>query len=347
MKKFIFFRSDRLGDFIILTRIIKSIKEKYKNSHITVLGSNLNHNLIKKYQIIDKVYIYNKNASFYEKINLLTRILKNHYYASFAVDGKSFSNFCNILIKAKYKLGLVYRYKFLNIFWFSKPNFLYNYLIFKKYETFTSKKDLQKIEHLPSKLLNLANFFKLSLIPSIRYYFKPNLDDEKRYKKFYAKNIRKKYILVHLDEKWTDINSINNELFQNFCNLQKRIKTKIVITSFNNKCDYFINLKKNISKRKNKNLILVENANLNFFERLINHSYCSISCHSGFLVQISGSNSTKLIDIINKKDLMWYSCWKPKNTSHKFIFKSDNKRNISINKIFKNLAEKIINIKNF
>ena len=116
MKKFIFFRNDRLGDFIILTNIIKSIKKKYKDSHITVLCSDLNHKLIKKYKIIDQIYIYNKEISFFKKISLLKKIINKNYYASFAVDGKSFSNLCNFLIKAKYKLGLSDNYKLFN-FW--------------------------------------------------------------------------------------------------------------------------------------------------------------------------------------------------------------------------------------
>ena len=157
MKRFIFFRNDRLGDFIILTNIVRSIKKKYKNSHITILCSPLNYRLIKKYKIIDQVYIYSKQISIFKKISLLNKIISNNYYASFAVDGKSFSNLCNFLIKAKYKLGLVYNYKLFN-FWFSKPNFLYNYFIFNKFETFTSKKNLKKIEHLPTKLINLGNF---------------------------------------------------------------------------------------------------------------------------------------------------------------------------------------------
>ena len=82
--------------------------------------------------------------------------------------------------------------------------------------------------------------------------------------------------------------------------------------------------------------MLVENSSLFLFERLIKHSFCSISCHSGFLVQVAGANSTKLIDIIDKSEYLWYSCWKPKNTKHKFIFKS-NKIKEPINKIFKRL----------
>jgi len=336
MKKFIFFRNDRLGDFIILTNIIKSIKKKYKDSHVVILCSPLNQNLVKKYKIIDQVYIYSKQISFFKKISLLNKIVSDNYYASFAVDGKSFSNLCNFLIKAKYKLGLVYKYKLFN-FWLSKPNFLYNYFIFNKFKTFTSKENLEKIEHLPTKLINLGNFFKLNLKAKDKYYFKINPKEDLKFKKYYLKYIRKKYILIHLDEKWNDLDSVKSKLFVNLLNLQKKIKKKIVITSFKNQFKYFNSLKKNILKLKsNKNFLLIENSNLFFFERLIKYSICSISCHSGFLVQIAGANSTNLIDIINRKDYNWYSCWKPKNTKHKFIFKSD-KIQKPINKIFNHL----------
>ena len=62
-----------------------------------------------------------------------------------------------------------------------------------------------------------------------------------------------------------------------------------------------------------------------------------ISCHSGFLVQISGFNKTNVIDIINKEDFTWYNCWKPLNTKHKFVFKSNSKEKITLNNIFKNI----------
>ena len=39
-------------------------------------------------------------------------------------------------------------------------------------------------------------------------------------------------------------------------------------------------------------------------ERLVNYSSFAISCHSGFLVQIAGTNNSKIIDIINKNDLI-------------------------------------------
>ena len=337
MKKFIFFRSDRLGDFIILTNILKAIKEKYKDSQITVLCSPTNYNFIRKYKIIDRIFVYNKTASVFNKIVILKKILSTNYFASFAVDGKSFSNLCNFLIKSKYKIGLVYKYKFLN-FWFHKPNIFYNLLIFNKFETFTSKKNLQKVEHLPSKFLSLGNFLGLKIKTSDSYYFETSKKENLKFKKFKQENLAKKYFLIHLDEKWNDIASIDDKLFLNFLYLQRNTKTQLVITSFKNNFNYFKNLKRNIShNRFVKNILMIENSNLYFFERLIRHSLCSVSCHSGFLVQIAGSNGTNLVDIINRKDQKWYSCWKPKNTKHKFIYKS-NKHKVPIDFIFKNLT---------
>ena len=81
----------------------------------------------------------------------------------------------------------------------------------------------------------------------------------------------------------------------------------------------------------------MENLNIFLLERFINKSYFVISCHSGYVVQISGTNKARVFDIINKKDFIWYSCWKPLNTFHKFIYKSNLRSNFSINKVFTNI----------
>ena len=86
-----------------------------------------------------------------------------------------------------------------------------------------------------------------------------------------------------------------------------------------------------------RNIIFLENLSLDIFERIINLSTYSISCHSGFLVQISGFNNTNIIDVINKRDFTWYSCWKPLNTGHKFVFKSNMNKKNNLNLIFKQI----------
>ena len=338
MKKFIIFRTDRLGDFLIISNIIKAIKKKFKNSHITVVGSPYNNKLIKSYKAINKVLIYDKKSSLRKKISVFKDIIKSNYYCSLSFDGKSFSNFTNFFLKATKKYGISYVFNIFNFIiglkW-SKPNFIYNYLVFDEFETFTSKKNLSKAEHLPSLLIKLANNLNLKINPKENYFYEIKKKNILQSKKLFNKKIKSKYILIHLDEKWNDIIYINKDFSKELINFQKKINKKIVITSSNNKELYYKSLKRSLIA--NKKIIFLENLKLELFERIIAMSSYSISCHSGFLVQISGFNKTNIFDIINKRDLMWYSCWKPLNTKHKFIYKSNFNKKIKLKSIFKQI----------
>ena len=330
MKNFIFFRTDRLGDFLIITNIIKALKDKYPKSKITVVASQLNYHFIKTFKIIDRVILYNKNYNFIKKIQIFKIINDRNYDASFSVDGKSFSNFCTFFLRCKLKLGLIYKSKIFGIP-FYKPNLFFK-IIFKYYEIFSSKVYLNKIEHLPTKLINLSNKLSLKIKVNDKYYYKPSIN-EKNFKQKFRQFIKDKFILIHLDEKWLDINGIKENLYEELVFFQKKIKSKIIITSFNNSFDYFIVLKNKLKKKKNKNILLCENKSLEVMERMINYSKFALSCHSGYLVQICGTNKSKIIDVINKKDFIWYSCWLPKNTFHKFVFKSNEREKFAIKKI--------------
>ena len=335
MKKFIFFRNDRLGDFIIITNLIKAIKLKYPNSQIIILCSPYNYRFIKKYKIIDKIVLYDRKYPIIKKINIFFNIVKFNYFAAFAIDGKTFSYLCNFFLNSKYKLGLVYRYYLFGLMFF-KPNYLYNKFIFNKFETFTSKSHLKKIEHLPSKFINLGNYLNLNINTKDKYFYPLTKKNEIKFKEIFNYKIKSKYILLHFDEKWLDIKNIDTDLASFVLNMQILTKKKIVITSYKNNYKYYVNFKKRLKIIKNNKILLFENINLEIMERLIKYSFFSISCHSGFLVQIAGSNHANLIDIINNFDLKWYSCWKPKNTLHKFVFKS-HKKQISLKNILKKI----------
>ena len=334
MKKIIIFRTDRLGDFIITTSLLKGIKKKFPKSFITVVTSKLNYDFVKKYKIINKVILYDKNFNLFYKFQLFRFIISKEYFASFSIDGKTFSNFCSFFLRSKYKFILFYKFKFLNLS-IHKPNIIFKYL-FSKYEIFTSKKFLQKVEHLPTKIISLGNHLNLNIKNTDKYYFKSHLSLYKFKAKF--KNIiKKKYLLIHLDDKWCDIIDINKNFFKALVDLQKNTKKNIVLTSYKNNFEYYLRIKKKLTKLNSNKIMLVENSNLYEMEKLIKYSLFSISCHSGFLIQISGANSTKVVDIINQKDLLWYSCWKPLNTFHKFIYKSNYNIQISILDIFQDL----------
>ena len=54
---YLIFRTDRIGDFLITSTLIKAIKRNDKNSKISVVSSNKNNEFIKKNNLVDKVFL--------------------------------------------------------------------------------------------------------------------------------------------------------------------------------------------------------------------------------------------------------------------------------------------------
>ena len=359
-KNIIIFRTDRLGDFIIHSRPILELKKKFPNSNIILVCSEINKKIIDNYDFIDKTIIYDKSYNFLKKIKIFFHIINKIYFLSLVLDGKKFSYFCNIFIKSKHKLGIVYKY-YLNFFNFKinclKPSRFYNFFFFNKYEIFTSRRFLIKSENLCQKYIDLLSQFNLGITNKDGYIF-PNNSKKilNQFNKLRIKFNIKKYIIIHFDEKWIDVKNIEKDLIHNLVQLQKKSKLKIILTGYNNNFEYFKILKKFfyyfdfknfiflIKSSYNKKIIILDNLDIFLFEKFLSKSIINISCHSGFLAQVCGANRSNVVDIINQKDEVWYSCWTPKNTFHKFIYKSNNKKiNLIIifNNIFKLLKKKL------
>ncbi len=334
MKKIIIFRTDRLGDYLIHSRPIYEIKKKIKDSYIIVVCSNINKKILKETNYIDELIEFNKKDPFFKKTKIFFYIVKKKYFAIFVLDGKKFSYLCNIFANSKNKYGLIYQSvkKFIFNFKSYKPSKLYNYFFFNKSEFFTSRKYLVKSENLCQKYLNLFNELQINLNVKDKYIFQSPKKIVTEYNTLSLNLNLKNYIIIHFDEKWLDIIDINTELTKSIINFQKIINKKIILTSFNNNYNYFKNIKKdfpyydcannNFHDVKISNITILDNMNIFMFERFLNFSELNISCHSGFVVQVCGANGSKVLDIINKIDHEWYSCWKPLNTHHNFVFKS-------------------------
>ena len=58
MNQFLIFRTDRIGDFILTSILIKSIKRNNPNSKIIVICSKKNIEYIKKFSLVDEAIIY-------------------------------------------------------------------------------------------------------------------------------------------------------------------------------------------------------------------------------------------------------------------------------------------------
>jgi ADP-heptose:LPS heptosyltransferase len=167
MKKnnIIIFRTDRLGDYLIHSRPIYELKRKIKNSHIIVVCSQINKKILSNTSYVDEVIVFNKNFNFLKKTKVFINLIKKQYHSCFILDGKKFSFFVNMFLFSKKKFGVIYKKK-INTKYFKidifKPSKIYANLFFTKFEVFTSKKYLAKIESFQQKYINLFNYYGLN-----------------------------------------------------------------------------------------------------------------------------------------------------------------------------------------
>ena len=162
MKNIIWFRTDKLGDFLIHSHLIKDTSTSIANCYTTVVCSPYNEKIIKEYDFIDETIPYHKDFNLYQKIKIIIQIMKRNYHTSIAMDGKKISYLCTFLIKSNNKIGLVYKVRsnFLGLFKYIRYRpftfrFISEYLMFDKIKIMTGRGHLKKVEHLPSIYISL------------------------------------------------------------------------------------------------------------------------------------------------------------------------------------------------
>ena len=102
MNKYLFFRTDRIGDFLMSSILINSIKKQKSNSHITVICSKKNFKYVKSSTLVDEAYCLPDN--FFLRILFYFKFFAKHYNFSFVLDGKKKSIFLSLLLKSNNKI---------------------------------------------------------------------------------------------------------------------------------------------------------------------------------------------------------------------------------------------------
>ena len=180
--KSLIFRTDRIGDFILSAPFIQTYKKRNPNSKIVLVSSDYNYNYVKNFDFIDDVIsikIDNKLYSkIYSSINLFFKLRKHKYKDIIILDGKNRSFFTSFLLPGQ-------------------KNVLYKSNLLKNITKFLNHKVVNNYEIQPQyKNLNfLANLIGFNVeSENINIYEKYNFSS--------THNSKKKYILIHLDEKW-------------------------------------------------------------------------------------------------------------------------------------------------
>jgi hypothetical protein len=313
--KYLIFRNDRIGDFLITAPLIKCIKRENPHAHISIVASEKNYDFIKKIDFVDKIFILNTKKKF-DRIKILLKLKKYNFDTIIVSDKKKRSIFLTLLLKSKNK-----------IFNVSKKHH-YNLLkmIGKKVLLDNDNQVSNTVKDLIEANCNSINH---KLNETDFQYLKKDKFEEYLLQKEFFDNNKKKFTLFHYDEKWeidsytksfsrastfTDINVIEHQFLDLLSNISNKIPADIIITTGIINTNIISSLKKKFIKineslyEKNlngKKVYLMINQNFFEISYLISKSLVFISCHGAF-THIASNFKIKIIDIIEKEKMIHY-----------------------------------------
>jgi len=331
MNKYLFIRTDRIGDFLLSAILFKAIKRNDNKSHITVIASKNNFNYIKKNQLVDDVILY-PDSNFIKKIFFFINNIKKKYYLIGALDGKKRSIYLSLLVKAKFKILCTYKSIYKKIF-----NSFFDLILL-------DKDCSSKIEEI-NKILNLINYSyeqsdlnTLETFKESDFFLKINL-------------IEDNFIQFHLDEKWFHDDYIKSykkiepsfdEFFYFINTIVSKTKKNLVITTgiienflineINKKGDKINSRISNINLN-GKSILVINNTTIFDLQNIIFKAEILISCH-GTPTHIAASFNKKIIDIIDESEIEFFNKW----TAHFRNYNQINRTN------FKSLSNKITDL---
>ena len=286
MNKYLVFRTDRIGDFLLSMILIKSIKRNDKNSYIVVISSEKNYDYIKTFNLIDEVILLKKG--YINRVKLILKLSKHKFNFSIIHDGKKRSKFINFFLK--------------------------------KYNTLHVNNDDIKNSHFVKlkKIIDSMNFkfdFKDLDILTDRSFSNKKIDKPKYITLHYdEKWSNKSYI-----SKYVDIEPSKEQLLNFINNIRYKSNDKIIITTGVKTPEI---LKNTISEINNQNVKLIESLNFKELEKVVSHSKLLISCH-GAISHVASAYNIRQIDIIDINSKEPYSNWSDHFRNYTSIFREN------------------------
>jgi len=321
-------RNDGIGDLIVSSPIIASIKKYKPTSKIHIYCSNRNLEycqLLKENKIIDDYYLIPGKSNLIQKILLILNIRKHQYDNIFVLSPKNINYFYSKFSGAQTS-GIILintgksgndRYRPAKIL----SSFLldFNETIDCRNDFYNSM-DIHYSDHYVSLLKKTYPSIELPaylyLKPKIKSSITTTLNENNIFD----------YIILHLDEKWNRTNWSSNELIELIKKINLNINEKIIITegiiktSFNRGLGSFnfkkINNNSILYKSTEfKKIFLIKDINSNDLFSLVSKSKLVIQKHGG-LVHMASSYNIPVIDIIYPKTENFLKKWHPKSDKY-------------------------------
>jgi len=263
MNKYLLFRTDRIGDFLLSAILINSIKKNDIHAHITVIASKKNYNYIKNFKLVDEVILF-KN-SFIDRIKLIFELKKNNYQNIILHDGKKRSYIISFFLKAKIKMYV------------------------------KNSPDLSHIEIIKNILKKFNFKFQDSYLNILTLRNKNNF----KLNNFIQLHFDEKWIYNDYIKEFVNIEPLKNELLSFLKSIILKTNKKLVITTGLVAPKIIDEI---LLNNKDKDIIYFKNLDFLRLEDIIVNSYTLISCH-GAVSHIATAKEIKQIDIIDSSYL--------------------------------------------
>ena len=293
MKNVLIFRTDRIGDFLVISSMFASIKRNFKDCNIDIVCSKSNYDYIKSFHFFNKVFLYPN--SFYDKIKFYLSL--NKYDHIIVSDGKKRSIYISIIKKAKFKYLFTPSSTIKKLFgkFFNKV-YLINY-------------NLPKIELISSFLKEI----NCDLIDKDMNFILNYENSNSLYSNIYQKD----YIVLNFDEKWIFENYIKTykniqptyDQFNEFILKLSEMLHVVIVNGY--KSNPLLDSFKPINTNK---VIIKDKINIFELQSLIKNCKYLITCH-GAPSHIASNYGIKIIDIIDESERDFFE-------SYNFHFKN-------------------------
>tara|TARA_Y200000002_G_C22592355_1_gene625810 strand:- start:272 stop:1162 length:891 start_codon:yes stop_codon:yes gene_type:complete len=284
MNKYLIFRTDRVGDFLLTSILINSIKRNDPYSHISIVASEKNYNYIKTFTNINEIFLL-KNK-FTNKLKCILKLRKNFYDVIIIHDEKNRSFFISRLCKYKKRI------------------------IIKKSLVTTHINKIKKI------LLDLNFNFKEQDLDILKNRNNQNI---KIKEKFALLHFDEKWIFYEYIKEYTNIEPSEYQLEKFINSIYSKLNIRLIITTGINTSQKLNNVIKNIN---NSNISLFSNLKFIDLENIVLQANLIIACH-GAISHIGSANNIKQIDIIEYKKLEFYKLWTDHFRNHIFLYRKN------------------------
>ena len=260
MNKYLIFRTDRIGDFLVSAILIKCIKINDPSANITVIASDKNYYYIKLFPYVDRVELLNNN--FLSKIILIFKLFKYRYKNIILHDNKKRSKLISFFLRYNKKISI---------------------------------ENTQKVLHIEiiKNILKLMNFnYFDEALNTLDHHKKNNAND----KGLIQLHFDEKWIFNDYIKKFIKIEPTEIELINFIKMIIKKSRKKLLITTGIRLPKIMKKIKPLLRELE---IEIYEDLNFSHLEKITSKSSILISCH-GAISHVAAANNIRQIDIIDK-----------------------------------------------